>query len=385
MRSRTKFLSGGAVFASAALGLALVAPAQADLAPSANDVVGVGSDTVQNIGNFLADGDAALNSAGFNSAGGVNRLVSFDATPDANDRAGYLNGSATNALKPLNPTIVLRAGTQPVQRPNGSGAGITALNLDTGRVINFVRSSRLPSSAEQSTAITKFGAGGLHVVKIATDELRAAVANTTNAPASLTIAQLLGIYKCTTTDWATVGGSPGTIIPLLPQSGSGTRSTFLADLKAANGGTDIPIGGCLQTVEENDPASITGLGANAANAVAPFSQGRIDLYNSGYFKDPNVAFPNATVITNAGVKTIIGAGSYDNPRGLYMIYRDADQNSTKKIQPGNAQNFAQALFAPLSGSPYVAGADGQAAIAAAGGAPTYKDCGAGTGVTTATC
>lgn len=384
MRSRTTLLSGGAAFATAVLGLALVAPAQADLAPAGNDVVGVGSDTVQNIANFLADGDAFLNSSGVNASGGANRLVSFDATPDANARAGYLNGSTPTLQKPLNPTIVLRAGTQPVQRPNGSSAGITALNNDANRLIDYARSSRLPTSAEQNTAITRFGGGGLHVVKIAIDELRAAVANTTNAPVSLTIAQMVGIYQCTITNWSAIGGASGTIIPLLPQTGSGTRSTFLADLQAANGGTAITTGPCVEIVEENDPASITG-SASPANTVAPFSQGRIDLYNSGYFKNPNVAFPNAATITSAGVKTIVGTGSYNNNRGLYIVYRDADQNSTKRFQPGGAQNFAQALFAPLSGNPYVAGTDGQAAIAAGGGSPVYKDCGAGTGITVANC
>lgn len=379
MRSSSKIIVGGAAFAVTALSLALVAPANADLAPRANDVVGVGSDTVQNIGNFMADGDTNFGASGVNSSVSKNRLISFDATPDANDRAGYLNGSTSAGLKPLTPTIILRAGSSPIQRPNGSGAGITALNKDTAAPfkINFVRSSRLPSVPEQNTAagIASFG-GGLRVIKISTDALKAAVATTTNAPASLTAAQLVGIYQCTTTDWTGVGGTAGTIVPLIPQSGSGTRHSFLADLQAANGGTALTLGGCVQTVEENDPAAITGLGANAVNAVAPFSEGRINLYTSGYFKDPTVAFPGGAAQT-AGVKTTAG---YVNNRGLYIVFRQSDATSVTKWQPGSTQNFADALF--IGPNSYAAGADAAGAIAAAGATQTYVDCGFGPSVTT---
>ena len=378
MRSRSQIFAGGAVLAVTALSLALVAPASADMAPGADDIVGVGSDTVQNIGNFMADGDTNFAASGVNSSVSKNRLISFDATPDANDRAGYLNGSTSAGLRPLNPTIILRAGSSPIQRPNGSGAGITALNKDTAAPfkINYVRSSRLPSVAEQNTAagIAAFG-GGLRVIKISTDALKAAVATTTNAPASLTAAQLVGIYQCTTTSWATVGGTAGTIVPLIPQSGSGTRSSFLADLQAANGGTAITLGGCVQTVEENDPAAITGLGANAANAVAPFSEGRINLYNSGYFRDPAVAFPGGAAQT-AGVKT---TGGYVNNRGLYIVFRQSDATSTTKWQPGSTQNFANALF--IGAGSYAASGDAAGAIAAAGATQTYLDCGFGPSVT----
>src|SRR5450631_4285308 len=120
---RTISKKGMVVAVAGALTLGIFAPtmAHADLAPAAGDVVGVGSDTVQYIGDFGADGDY-LGDSGYNAAGNVNRLVSFDATPDANARAGYLNGSTNTTLAPLNPTIVLRAGATPIQRPNGSGA-----------------------------------------------------------------------------------------------------------------------------------------------------------------------------------------------------------------------------------------------------------------------
>src|SRR5262249_53735708 len=126
-------------------------------------------------------------------------------------------------------------------------------------------------------------------------------------------AQLVNVYKCSAgaTDWnsfnpaAPVGS---TIIPEIPQSGSGTGDTFRADLQAANGGTAVTLGGCVQTVEENAPTSITGA-STPANAIAPFSSGRIALFNSGYFHDPTVAFPTATAIPSAGVSLMYGGGA----------------------------------------------------------------------------
>jgi hypothetical protein len=382
MRSRSMFKVGGTALAVAALGLSFAVPANADIAPGGSDIVGVGSDTVQNMANFMADGDPFFGSAGVNSTVGKNRFFSFDATPDANDRAGFLNGSTASAPVHLTPTIVLRAGHSPVQRPNGSSDGINALLADTGRQINFVRMSRLPTAAEHNNAGA--GVGGLHVVKISTDGLKMASATTTNVPAAgLTPAQLVAIYKCTpgSTDWSVFGGLPGTIIPQTPQSGSGTGKTFLADLQAANGGTAVPLGPCVQVVEENDPASITG-STSPANTIAPMSQGRFNLYASGYFFNPTVKFPGGATAISSGIKLYSGATNYVNNRGLYIVFRDVDKNITTKWQPGSNFNWVQALFLSSTGTPYVASVDGQGAIASGGGTPTYVDCGAGAGVTT---
>ena len=50
------------------------------------------------------------------------------------------------------------------------------------------------------------------------------------APATMTKAQLQGIYNCTYTDWGQVGGIPGHPIQrYMPQSNSGTYSFFLSN------------------------------------------------------------------------------------------------------------------------------------------------------------
>ncbi len=382
---KTRLSVGGAGIAAIsviALSLGLVAPANADYAPSSTDVVGVGSDTVQNIADFLGDGDVA-GDTGYNAANNVNKFVSFDATPDANDRSGYLNGSTNAALKPLNPTVVLRAGTNPVQRPNGSGAGIAALLADTGVVhqIDFVRASRLPKASEQATAAAN-GWGYLHVVQIATDPLQVAVANTTNAPAGLSAAELVSIYSGAVTKWNQLpgnsGGSSDTIIPLLPQNGSGTRSSFLADLQTANGGTAVTLAASVVTVEENDPASITTQ-SNPADAIAPFSGGRLALYNSGYFHNPATVFPGGAAVS-PGIKLVTGTTteatpgpSYLDTRGLYILFRQSDA-SLAPWQPGGTKNWSQVLFSG-TGTPFVKGGAGQALIDAGGVLASYADLG----------
>jgi ABC-type phosphate transport system substrate-binding protein len=376
---RTLAVAAGAV--AMGMGLPLLS-AQADSAPQPSDVVGIGSDTVQYLVDFGADGDT-LGDGGYNSAGNLNRLYSFDATPDANARAGYLNGSTNTTLKALNPTIVLRAGTSPILRPNGSGAGISALLADTAGEISYVRSSRPLKGSEETTAVATSGVGALHTVQLGTDGLEIAVATSTHAPA-LSAQELVSIYQGTITKWNQLpgnsGGSAATIIPLIPQNGSGTRSTFLADLQAANGGTAITLGSSVQTVEENDPTSVT-LSTSPADAIDPFSSGRLALYSSGYFHDPSVAYPGGGSLA-PGIKLLTGTpgdsnGIYDDERGLYVIFRQSDFTSSTPWQPGTTKNWVNTLFAASSGTPFFKSAAGQSLVAAAGATPGYADKGVG--------
>src|SRR5579862_2062248 len=160
MRHRTLKLGLVAATAlAAALPLLASQPAFADYAPNSSDVVGVGSDTLQYMLDFTADGFAA-SGGGYNGLGNKYKLDNIDATADANARLAYGSGGAAGATvgsttgecapgtgsnagtgtatSPhtgnlpcvLNPTVVLRQGTDPVQRPNGGGAGLVALQND---------------------------------------------------------------------------------------------------------------------------------------------------------------------------------------------------------------------------------------------------------------
>jgi PBP superfamily domain len=425
VRKRTKLSVGlmaalttmGALVLSAGVALPAQA-AQADYAPGASDIVGVGSDTLQYIMDFADDGDPE-GDAGFNSAGGAYKVVSFDATADANARAAYFNNSTDSNLQPLEPTVVLRAGTYPVQRINGSGAGINALIANQGTTgnsalpfINFVRMSSQPTAAQGGDFT-----GGLEVVKIATENLAIAKASTTNAVA-LSPQQLVKIYQaniatgCPT--WSQFGvtgaGASDWVAPLIPQSGSGTRNTFLSDLATlGNGGTAISLGTCVTTVEENDPTGITGfvtptgwggtIGAGVADpqdAIVPFSGSRLNLWNGvsgnttlspssnvGYFhppanvygQTPNNPVPPGITITTTGTPSD-GNGIYVDNRALNIVYPFSENSSTQSGEPGSPFNWANLLFCPSTKSgaptPFMDSPAGEVDIAQAGATPGYS-------------
>jgi len=335
--------------------------AQADVQPQAADVVGVGSDTVQFGMDFLADGDVG-GDPGFNATNQTRRALNFDATGDA------CGGVTTNA------TVVLRANSKPVVRPNGSGSGITALLADTGATeqINYVRSSRLPSTTEQQAA-TNNGWGGLHVYQFATDGLQMMVSNTvtSDAPNSLPVSVLVGIYQGSITTWGAVPGYSGpaplaTIHPFIPQAGSGTRNFFLADLQAANGGTAIVLGTNVQQMQEHDPTPIKA----DPDAIGPMSTGRASVLNTGYCGPANQNV----------IKLLTAAGTYSTSRGLFILVRQRDVADHTGIggigfpwQVGGTKNWVETLFSgPTS---WVARSANAPLISAAGLVQSYSDMG----------
>jgi ABC-type phosphate transport system substrate-binding protein len=437
MQHRTLKMGVVAVGSIAATMVVAVPSAFADYAPVAKDVVGVGSDTVQYASDFIADGDPG-GDLGFNSTGVKYRVINFDATPDANARlaygpggvgpgtcapgngttAGTGNNTGTHADQPctLNPTIVLRAGQSPVQRPNGSKGGALAGSLDSNHYISYVRASS-PQEANLHPGGTD--QGSWDSITIGQDPLAMLTGTTTNAP-PLSAAQLNLIYSCTDTVWTQVGGTSGnTIIPILPQVGSGTRSSFLTAIGSP------ALGGCVKTAEENDPTAISAQAPNSADAIEPMSGGRLNMFlgldgsgnptgAGGYFKDPSCALNNikgaspanctgATLTLSPAVKlTTTGTPSdsqalFDVSRPLFIYFRDTDVSSATAFEPGGTLNFVKTLFynpcpdnPPIAGdgcttkvvagnsvnfgpggAPFYATPGGQALVSAAGITPTY--------------
>jgi hypothetical protein len=384
VRRTTKAKIGIAGLGTIVLTLAATIPAYADYAPSASDIVGVGGDTPQFDLAFGADGDT-IGDGGFNASGAFNRLVTFNATADGNARAAYLNGSTLASPQNLNPTDVLRAGTNPVQRVQSSGAAITALLADTHtpETINFVFSASEPTAAQQSAALTA-GWGFLHVVQIGKDAVQFAAANGSHAPSGLSIAELLSIYTGTVTTWnqlpGNAGGSTNTIVPLIPPSSSSITKTFLADLKTANGNVAPTLSASVKTVEQNDPSAITGL-ATSLDAIAPFSSARLNLYTSGYFHTPNTTFPGGAAI-NPGVSLLTGApgdagAAYSSEVDHYVIFRQSDASIAAPMEPGGSRNWVQTLFSNPAAptTPFFAKTTGKALVTAAGTTATYNDLG----------
>lgn len=246
----------GAVAGLAVAGLAFgTVSANADPAPGVfKPIVGVGSDTTQDVVNGLGTV--------------VTAIGSYDAT-----------GTATIKVSSAGPTF---------NRPNGSTSGVQALsasaNAGGGRTfpaaggvsiageVDFARSSSGPSSSFVGTDLTfiPFARDAVtFAVNSASDFPRSiplgAAAQDSLSPAPLT---LRNIYRCAVTTYVDGEGSPVTIRPLLPQPGSGTRQFWLTTV----GLTEAQVTGCAtdtingQRVQEHDGSLIKGVGD-----IVPFS------------------------------------------------------------------------------------------------------------------
>ncbi|TIC83212.1 hypothetical protein E8D34_16000 [Nocardioides sp. GY 10113] len=234
-------LATAAVVAGAAPSYAVYTADADDVLPTASsDLIGAGSDTTQHAMKLVAE---AWNSS----------------LPAPDFDVATLAATSGGTVSVLGDEIT---------RPNGSTAGKSLLYGDNENPeIDFARSSSGLKDAEKDA--------GLQLLPFAVDSLRMAVSHdvASHAPGTLTIAQLVGIYDGTYTNWSQLGGTAGTIVPMLPQDGSGTLSFFTDQLKAANGGTAVTLAPSVVRVQEHDDTDIKG----DANAIAPFSVGRAGL------------------------------------------------------------------------------------------------------------
>ena len=298
-KTAAKLLTAAALatsLVSIASGTALADPT---VVPATADIVGVGSDTTQTILNqFSTDYNAYLTGLGDTTSP---RLYSFDAT-----------GSAT---------ITAKAGTTAFNRPNGSGAGITALNQTSPSVlpVDFARSSRAPQTGDLTTDI---------FVGFAKDAVTWSATATSNAPANLTTANLKGIYDGTYLTWGAVPGYTGaaplaTIKPYLPQTSSGTRSFFLKAIGVTTVGANVVTG-----PEENEG---TNAALNDPNVIFPYSVGHyIGQVYGGHSSGTDAA--GVLGLRNINGLAPLTAGHTINPtfanpvygRTLYNVVRDAE-------------------------------------------------------------
>jgi hypothetical protein len=379
-----------AVIGSAAVVLPVIGAGQAfaDYAPQPNDIVGVGGDTPQYAVDLLINGDTSGH-LGFDEATGVNRVAYFDANGDANGRQAYTSNVTTGVASTLlNPTVVLRAGDNPVQRPQSSGAALSALEADkpptdpNSDTINFVASATAPAAGNGVP-------GGLDYVKFGTDTIQIAVNSaSTNAPAGLSPLELANIYDGTWTTWGQVAAAGGpvsgdTIYAEIPTSTSSIYSKFVAALVAVDPTFSVDAA-FVHTVEQNDPSTITGAPI-PADAIAPFSSARLNLWNDGYFFNPATVFPGASTPLSANVRLLTGTAA-DSSASLsvaitdYFVFRANDaalSGATHPYEPGGTLNWVQTLFynsawTPGSTSvpaPWIDTSTGQALIAASGVTP----------------
>ncbi|HUN31512.1 MAG TPA: hypothetical protein VMU95_05775 [Trebonia sp.] len=192
--------------------------------PSLSTLVGVGSDTI----TPLFAGSPTENTSGslvtdYNATSPTDQIASWDAVAPGTGAAGGTIDTKASSGSDTSCDLT---------RPNGSSAGITALNngqTDTSGdfCINFARSSRAP--VESAPFSDTF-------VAQATDAIAWSYPSVSGLsspqPSTLTKQDLINIYTCVDTNWdqTSTPGSNAPIIPVVPQAGSGTRSTWLAAL-----------------------------------------------------------------------------------------------------------------------------------------------------------
>jgi len=229
MRTLRKLIAGAVVVVSTtaiAVGPALADPPKGTT-PKETDVVGSGSDTIE----FLLD------------------QFSFDYNRTHKSGPKLYSWDALNPVTgAMGDSIKVKSGCAAIPRPDGSSAGILALDANAKTsdkkhfCLDYGRASRGRSSSDPAK-----GPGGILFVALGKDAVTYATNSTTNAPANLTTAQLNAIYTCTDTNWSQVGGKSAPIDAQLPQTSSGTRAFFLAAI-----GVSTP-GSCVNsTAEENE-------------------------------------------------------------------------------------------------------------------------------------
>ena len=220
--------------------------------------------------------------------------------------------SVTVPADGVHPAMTWDSSSPAATPPNGSSAGITALQGDKTGLIAFGRSSRGPNAGE--TGAINFWAYALGAVDYVTFP-------NTDAPAKgLTQAQMIGIYTCNPathqpffSDWSQVGGKPGGIVRYAPQSGSGTLSFF--QTKMLNGAS----------VDQNcDSAHLaTRLEEHDARGVSTVTfQNAIYMYDWARFRAQKTGFEQN--LTNGAV-----LGKYGTTTATIMTPNTSNVNESK--------------------------------------------------------
>jgi ABC-type phosphate transport system substrate-binding protein len=280
MNRRRTVVASGALLALFG-GLLGGGAAQADPggAPTFRVLSGVGSDTTQDVMNAMAN---TVTIGGTKVLGSYNALIAGDSGFDSKDPAS-LPAGATTCHYAAN-TGTNAAGV----RPNGSGAGRARLleSLTAGDPRNGCLDFSRSSSLDQSAATTQ-----LTYIPFALDGIAYAVRSDSTINRRLSLNSLKLIYQC---DPSTTAN----FLPLLPQSGSGTRAFWLATL----GLTEATKGACVKDTWDND--------SNPATPEVPIEEhdGRplLDKKNLAPFSAAQWAAQSIGVITDVRGKAVLG-------------------------------------------------------------------------------
>jgi hypothetical protein len=230
--------------------------------------------------------------------------------------------TAYNAISPARPLVsddstgtpTLQAKTSvncAVPRPAGDFDAITRLRLSpqTGDGFPCLDIARVESGT------TSPFTNGITGVVTALDAVTWAANRTSNAPATLTTAQLRAIYSCAVTTWNQVGGtSTAAIVPVLPDAASGVRATFLGGIGLTAAGGCVVNAAGDQPIEESEGTNPVFNGAIAANVVEPFSIAAF-VAQTAKLSSPDTTgtmvlrrVSNVSPTTGTGTSTVINTG-----------------------------------------------------------------------------
>jgi ABC-type phosphate transport system substrate-binding protein len=359
-----------------AAGTALASPALADpinshnkaVTPKSYDIVGVGADTDDTLFDQLAwDYDTTHKTHNKSHP----YIYSFDATPPNH---------------PLQTTSLIqtKAGCAKVQRPDGTGAGITQFEAPakTGkyRCIDFARAA----SYRPSTDLLNYAPGGDIYVPLAEDAEVYAVNKGGNAPTNLTTADLQAIYSCADTTWGQIPGTSPSIasqpiVALLPPTTAGVTKFWLKQLGLSSTPASCLIGtGANKTavLQQNQglssqfftkkngktvpnpnvvvPISVGKYIAQADHSAAPGKKPAKTQNKFGHNDDGNLVLGSISGVAptvGTGTRTKINtalksAGGIDFLRDIYDVLWYA---STSDHIPGNLEPFFASAHAKVKG------------------------------------
>jgi ABC-type phosphate transport system substrate-binding protein len=294
--------------------------------PPEDAAVGGGGDALQNlIDQFSGDYNATLTTA---------------------PHGGLYHWSDTNPTTgAIGDKITPKANCGPILRPDGSSAGIQQLIMFEVTAdhkydcLNFASSSRARAAQDPP-----FMTGGIAFAALADDAVTWATPKTTDAPETLTPAQLAKIYTCEVRNWHQVGGKSGPVRPFLPQGGSGIRSFFETAL------IDITPGPCVSslnnTLQDGDGVNPA---LNNPGAIYIYSIGQYiaQRYHSAKCLNSSCT-PNTrgVICTPNGMQNTFGCDTH-GPMVLKEINGTAPTTGTGRntvVNPAFPATFIHTLF-----------------------------------------
>jgi ABC-type phosphate transport system substrate-binding protein len=232
-------------------------------------------------GPAWADPPAGTRPAEFDAVGGGSQFTEYLFDQFSNDYnnahpnhgAGHPHLYSFDAVNPgtgvIGEKITLKSDCMPFVRPYESSAAITLVGESQETrdkkyyCFNYAESARPRASSDPPD-----GPGGIAFVALAGDAVTWATQATTDAPKSLTLAQLQAIYSCSVTNWHQAGGKNAPIQPFLPMNSlsSDLNTFFLREI-----GVTTP-GPCVSN-DNNNLVENEGVNPvlNSPEAIVPYS------------------------------------------------------------------------------------------------------------------